>query len=422
MYPGPVSDEALRELEREVATTNGTEARVRLAQALERAGREVEAWEAIAPAAREPEAWAFLSSTPVWTGRWADPRWLDVAPVSSEPTSSRLVAPSVRGDDAHERFDQRFLWAGPDRLVIERTRASYPAPDRHRRIHRETVVLDPTTGAELHALGEGVVGVIPGALVGRDARWVEAGDRLAARPLRTRRGRTRFEATDPDGLCLAVHEDAGTRQLVAFRFTARGKQAEWSVELDPAWVPGALSIGSRLVLEHSSRDRRLRVLDRHTGAELWASEWEGARCLHQGEDTFGCATRLERALEAIGPDGSVRWTVEGCSAIACGPSFVLARQQPGDALVSLEREGGAHRAVIAAGCEPELPVAAAREVVYWVRGTSKVCASTLDGERLWAMRFGPPRVVDLAVGPERVWVACADGSVHLLRARDHSAR
>lgn len=370
-----VSDEALRRLERE-AEPDDPQACLRLARALSRAGRPLDAVRALergAPAdvevrrelARLPRDLPPLRRAPRvrWetTLRGRDP--LEGAPLATPlgvavPTRRRTLLLDPRTGAVRCEHPPGRLFAQDEVLLILRTNLT---------LHG----IDLWTGEQLHAE----------RLVGR-ARAASAPDaRVAHGLLVTTRGRDALAWRLPD--------------------PRRPPEAGWTARLGVERAAVGPVTRGLVVINDAAAERTpqragaVRVLDARDGRERLRLD---GRCLAADDEllVLDAAPALDAwATAAVAPDGALRWRVDDVTPIGLTADHVVALRRAGRQgrgaweVVTLDRATGARRAAVPVG----LPVSTSGEALYRWSG-AVLEAATLDGTRLW--RWAPRRAEGLA--------------------------
>lgn len=425
-----MTDEALRALEREVERADAPAARLRLAEALWRAGREVAAWEALLPVANAPGPREWLARFPAWSGPGGTPgrtRAVDTAPLGASPPRVERLRDPV--DDPQEWVGFGLAAAAAWGLAV------WEADVEEVRCQ----VLDPASGAPRFVLpGPRADWLGPGVLLDMEgqARDAASGEGLGTPPVAEV-----IHAVGADGTLLIGARREGSPRLHALRWR-RDEPADelWAVDYPPA---RAYQVGVALAPGHAAQGLpgqvvvpfapgRLFGLDRASGARLW--EREGlADPRKLIADERGCLALLqlpragaEQQLLALDPAGEVRWSRQDVLArlplpLAAQDEWLVAESTQGEGLVTLERRDGSLRGSLSRTRTPgwPRPLAVARDAIAWVEllepGTWGLRAADPQGRSLWALALGPEPLADLAPGPGRLWVVGARGSVWLLR-------
>lgn len=310
-----MSDDDLRRLQREVATTGSPTARLAYAHALERAGRRDDALEALVPAIEDPDVRRELARWPAWHrsafARWSS-RALDVPPIAGPKvrmawriegrgwwsTGGHLVASplAIVASFAHS-LTVVDPWSGQVRLARELD-LSAPEPSIH---GREVLLIGRQGVVELDPFG----GERPLDELQGDIDW-----RLAA-----------------DGPWIFVLERLG--ELVGWRRGAERYERAWSCKPTiPVAVPARelFVAGDRLLLRHQAMGQTsYEVRDLATGGLVL--EGHGYALL---DDAGVFSTAEPDVLVALDRAGTERWRLgELAGALASSPRYVVAMEAPG---------------------------------------------------------------------------------------------
>lgn len=362
-------DDDLRELERAVSAGGDASSRIRLARALERAGRKDEVASVLRPAVANAEVRRMLLGLPSWThmgGNAGNTRVLDVAPVRSEPRVEVLR-------EGKQEFVVR-LFVTEFTLVLEQTRPSL-----------RVTVIDAVQGQERFEVPvEFPVFLEEGRLV---SSWEEARDLWTGeRVLR------------------------GDLPAVA-RF--RG-----SVFASETWL---------LAVTHDE----LVAFDRQ-GAELWRAPSAEREVLMIDEHGFLAQSSEdyeEGAVDCFDRQGEFLWQHkdEHAQAVALGPTWVLAwvaLRRRERTLAVLDRATGERRVTFSAPLvriPASVSVACARDVVYFaVADEASIVAVDLRGDELWRVSLDesrstqPRTIAALAPGSGCLYAVERSGTLYRL--------
>jgi hypothetical protein len=343
-------DDDLRELERAVSAQGDAGSRIRLARALQRAGRRDEVASVLRPAVADAEVRNMLLGLPAWTHWRANPGRtcvLDVAPVRREPEVRVLR-------EARNEFVLDFgLLASEVVLLIHQTRPAERAIVLDAVDARER--FDVATPAEAEVFMEG--GFVMAGESWRDV-WTGA-------PV----GRS-------DGL-------RAQRAWVGFHCSE-----SWVL----AWT-----------------EDEILALDRD-GHERWRAPRDGREFLSIDENGYLASPANSppwTGVEYFDRDGEFVWAVrEKFFFSALGATWVLGSVESGRrderTLAVFHREDGTRRATfpVRLGRWGDFSLAAvAREVVYFtVPHANALVAANLHGDELWRVTLGPIAAIAPASG------------------------
>ncbi len=361
-------DDDLRELERAVSARGDASSRIRLARALERAGRKDEVAAVLRPAVANAEVRRMLFELPSWTherGNAGNTRVLDVAPVRREPKLEVLR-------EGRQDFVVR-IFATEVALVLE-----------HRRPSPRVTVVDAVQGEGRFELeGEFPVFLESGRLV---TSWEEA-------------------------------RDLWTSERVVRRDLPEVARFRGSVLASDTWL---------LAGTHDE----LVAFDRQ-GVELWrAPRAERTAVMIDGQGFLARHDESRVAIECFDRQGEFLWQnqEELVEAAALGPTWVLLWVAPGRrrerTLVVLDRATGERRVTFSSPLVRNpysVSVACARDVVYFaVADEASIVAVDLRGDELWRVsldessRMQPRTIVGLAPASGCLYAVERSGTLYRL--------
>jgi hypothetical protein len=355
-------DDDLRELERAVAKKGDAPSRLRLARALERAGRRDEVYALLKPAVADAEVRKALLELPAWRYHGGTPgntRVVDLAPLRREPV--------VRALASTERVDRvaLSLLATEAVLILEERRTHEP----RRTVRR----LDAATGAE------------------RGTEHFDGGHLAIERS------------------CLVLGEDDVRDLWTGEATTLRDRALPWRRPGDfhRLWASASWMVGDDsdevIALDHQERVLWRRPLREH---EV------------MGVDEAGAIVRSfrERGFLHLDREGRTTWTFrEEAVPVALGASWVIAVRMDEWRLALHDRRTGARYVTFPWSVDqaPWEQFAVARDVIYSVDRHEAVVAATLSGDELWRVPFDK-RVVAIAPGPRCVYAATIYGAIYRL--------
>lgn len=369
-----MADEDLRELERAVRTKGDAPGRIRLARALERAGRRDEIYAVLRPVIADPEARRTLCELPAWRNQEADDgctNVIDVPPLRRSPRVRRVRENS--GD-----FVTALLANEAGLVVAERGRGNRPV----------LRVIDPDSG---------------------ELRFEMAGDERSVAIVGSRL-LSHVEARDL--------ETGHIVDVTAEERRSRERAAEGSVSAD-GWTV-------------SSKAGEVVAVELGSGQELWRARCAGAdersnvQLRLDAEGVLVVSDAPVRESELIERDGRVAWSSSELRSFdALGRDFVVGRLQLGrreqGILAVVDRATGQRRAALTTPftrSSPETPgsVVVARDVVFFVSPSDNaIVATSMLGDVLWRMSMeNVERIMFLAPGAERLYAATLYGAVYEL--------
>jgi hypothetical protein len=386
-----VSDDDLRALERAVHARGLVDDRLRLAAALERAGREDEALRVLSPVKDEPQARARIAAQ---RASWAFRGFY----VFDVPLLAR--APVARWTTGPLMDEPTHVLAGPlgAALVGVEAPRSGEGPERHR-----THLLDIDTGS-LHATLPG-----NGRMYAGDVILIEAPDGgVEARDLRTADVRWACPGT---GRCL------GTRDGL-LQWSERRADTVWlreGADLRPplderrrvaggtgdAPIVRVEAAGDLLLLTLGWGPRqRWSLLQRDRDEPLAGGPGMGVAV-----DGEGVLVRGRRDIALHDVDGRQRWAFVG-DAGWLSPGGRVAWVRSGVTLTIIDRATGTSRRPALAGAAPELVVV--RDGAYVLQERLRALGD--DGAERWSIELDASLTIAAAL-PDRLLGSTGDGAV-----------
>ncbi len=424
-------DDQLRELERALRASRAPADRLRLADALARAGRDDDALATLRIGADDPEVRMALARFPAWSDRgpWAamtiDARPIRTAPVvrwrvplpdlgrAEAIAASPLGVAIVCGVPAHALGPS----GAPNDPALAITFSTEPVPI--------TILLDPETGQERVRI-EGarrprfvgdrlIVDDRDGSPVMHDA---STGALISDIASDLGRERHRFGSIAGSALGAGLLLMPAPRSLDAHRFDGAGVgERAWRASRD-RYPVGLAVAGTRvLVWENVSFE----LLDAATGRSVFHAAADGADTGQLDEVGVVTAGRRWGPLVCRDADGAELWRHEEAMPLAIAPDVVVAVAPRRPEVAILDRATGEPRGRVAASAGSSLGGffsedhlasarwAIARDVVYAASGdpTGTVIAADLrSGRILWVLQredASPPAQAIAAIG-DRVYV------------------
>lgn len=413
-------DQDLRALQR-LAVGDPVE-RLRLAAALERAGRQDDVFDALVPGLSDPAVRTALARLPAWThsaGGAGGTRWIDARPVRRTPrirwrttsTSHVLHGPIATAFGV---------------VLVEAMDG--PEADSHVRL----VVLDPDTGARrwqadvegewesAQAVAHGEV-VVVASRTSSGAFDVWTGRRLCGLPA---------GVVSIDRGLLLVRDSTGCVRAFEWTPPHAPDRLLWQAE-----GLGAFVVGGEVVLGRG--DQAVHALDRSTGRTLWTLPT--ARLMSTGPvvDAHGAlvhhvtlheqeppSRRYQHHLMSYAPSGEVLFDLRLDPPCVLTPThFVEARSKgtaAGELLRFFDRRSGTRRGEFETGgwAYGTWPIAAAGDVVYVQSEPARperkavvLAGVRLDGSPLWRVELDVEAIDQLAAYPGRVYALATGGEV-----------
>lgn len=367
-----VSDDEVRKLERDSETD--PQACVRLARALERAGRPRDALSALVRGASDPVVRREAARYP-----------RDAAPI--------LRAPRVRWETKLDGRDQFGMIEASGLGVVVASQ-------------RRTLVLDADTGAHRLELPDGVPGRVGEVvLVHRSNRDVLGHDLWTGEELFTSRLRGPVEPLVVDELLVAAREG----EVVGYRFDEprRAPTVAWKTRL-PGISPKIKAVTRDLVVfDELDDDLDLVALDARDGQERF--RLDGVDLWLADERGLVVRDRQEAAFLGIAPDGRRAWELDAPAlapfALDAHHVHALYDEWEGPQLVRIDRARG-RRSPGAALPSPQLGCLLVGDLLYRRTLGGGLDAVGLDGISLWSWK--PSR------GPEPRELAAAPGRLYAL--------
>jgi hypothetical protein len=396
-------DEDLRELERIVARGGDAASRLRLARALERAGRRDEVPSVLRPAVADERVRQALLELPAWRHPCGDAgrtNEIDLPPLRAL-RSVRTVRPS-----AGNCFPEALLATESGLVVVERARGGV-----------RTIIIDAASGEERKELGapDSAIAieddrVVAQAVFAYDLWTGELafqvlldGHLLAALPGRT-------VLVQSHGRFGAFTWLEGAELSFLWEQPLAGDSC--GVAATPSWVVAWTGAGE--LAAYRTRD----------GDPLWSQPLAPpAERVLLDEAGLVLARRghEENDFDVLDRDGNPLWTSElRARPVALGRDHVLATVRKGRRgdieLVVMDRRSGERKTLLheALGFWNEIVcVAVAREVVYFTAPREKALfAASLRGDVLWRHSLeGLGQVLALAPVAHGLYAACSGGLV-----------